>query len=333
MKLFVGFVTYRESTSAYLDDFLNSLFKSLVFLNENDYVVYALDNSGSDYTENHQIIENFNLGKSSSHQKPQKPVQYIAADCNYGFGRAYNILIKEAIKMEASYFLVVNPDIYFAPSSLQLLVAALDDHLQAAAAAPKILYWNFAKRQLTSTIDSLGIALCSGLRFIDACQGQHDKGQVCEIIGPSGAAGLFRLNSLRNLLVTEGSEDSQNYFDESFFMYKEDCDMAYRLYFSGHQTISVPESLIYHDRTARAAGSRFSFFRHRYQQSHQIRSWSFVNQHLIFIKHWKKQNFVNRFAISLYVFLYLIFALILEQFLLKQYAVIWRTYRSLTNIK
>lgn len=333
MKLAVGFITYRTSSAPYLADFLTSLTIALSFLTELDYEIYAFDNSGPEDNSNQLLIDNFNLGELSGGQKPRKPVKYLTENLNLGFGRAYNILINAAVKQDAEYFLVVNPDIYFEPSSLQFLVAALDNCPQAAAAAPKILYWNFAKRQLTSIIDSLGIVLRSGLRFVDACQGQIDKGQGGEIIGPSGAAGLFRLRALNELLITEGHEDLLQYFDESFFMYKEDCDLAYRLFFNGCQTISVSQALIYHDRTARAAGSRFSFFRHRQQQSRQVRSWSFVNQHLIFFKHWKKQNIVNCFVVSAYIGFYFLFALILEQFLLKEYRTIWRSVHSLTNIK
>lgn len=333
MKLAVGFVTYRASSFPYLTDFLTSLANALSFLNESAYEIYAFDNSGPDDSRNRLLIESFNLGELSGGQKPRKSVQYLTENSNLGFGRAYNILINTALKQGADYFLVVNPDIYFDRLSIQLLVAALDDNPTAAAAAPKILYWNFAKKQLSTTIDSLGITLLSGLRFVDACQGQIDRGQSSEIIGPSGAAGLFRLSALNELLITEGQEDKLQYFDESFFMYKEDCDLAYRLFFNGRQTLSVTEALVYHDRTARAADSYFSFFRHRQQQSRQVRAWSFINQHLIFFKHWKKQNIVNCFVISLYIGFYFIFALILEQFLLKEYRSIWRSVRLLTNVK
>jgi GT2 family glycosyltransferase len=154
------------------------------------------------------------------------------------------------------------------------------------------------------------------LRFYDLGQGEKDdkRFDFFKIFGPSGAAGIFRLSALEKI------KENNQYFDEQFFMYKEDCDLAYRLFLAGFKSALVPSAIMYHDRTASSAGRGLlrKIF-NRSKKSRQIRSWSFRNQHLIFIKHWTKQNLFSQAIIILRVLAMGVFSLILEQYLLKEY--------------
>ncbi len=69
-----------------------------------------------------------------------------------------------------------------------------------------------------------------------------------EILGPSGAAGVYRLSGLEKIKV------NNQYFDELMFMYKEDCDLDYRLFLAGYKSLYVSEAVIYHDRTVFSRG-------------------------------------------------------------------------------
>lgn len=116
-----------------------------------------------------------------------------------------------------------------------------------------------------------------GLRFVDAGQGEPDKGQYDDIniLGPSGAAAMYRLEAL------EKAEQNGQYFDELMFMYKEDCDLAYRLKLAGYKSKCAPDAIIYHDRTARAKGEgNLKVFFNRGNKSQQIKKWSFLNQQI-----------------------------------------------------
>jgi GT2 family glycosyltransferase len=323
MKLAVGFILYNENTSRYLPDFLPSLFRALALRPAADYRIYAFDNSFADNPVNKDLLSKF------------PAIEYQTRGVNLGYGRAYNILINAASRDGAEYFLLINPDSLLDERSIEKLLAVLESDGSLAAAAPKIFRWDFARRAKTNILDSAGLILKPGLRFLDLGQGQTDKGQFDQaaIIGPSGAAGLFRLSALR--AIAEKTESGQpEYFDERFFMYKEDCDLAYRLFLSGGSTRLVPDSLIYHDRTAASSGlGLLSRWRDRQSKSRQVRAWSFRNQHLIFVKHWKKQNLANKALVAGQILFYLLFSLILEQFLLKEYPYIFRWWGLLTNIK
>jgi len=324
MKLAVGFITYNEASAPYLSYFLPSLKTALDFFSVEDYQILVYDNSDLDYKLNQQSLENF--------QKlaPLIPVHLSATGENQGFSQAYNILINQARKAGAEYFLMINPDTILEPSAIVTLVQALDQDIKLAAVSPKIKRWDFIKQQKTNFIDSVGVVLQPGLKFSDLGQGEIDHGQFDyqSILGPSGAAGLFRLSDLEKI------KENGQYFDENFFMYKEDCDLDYRLSIAGLLAKLVPEAIIYHDRTAAVsqAGLR-AWLLNRRQKSQKIRSWSFLNQHLIFVKYWHIQNFYSRVIIILRCLTYLFFSLILEQYNLKNYKKILSFRKVLTNIK
>lgn len=309
MKLAVGFLTYNDSSAKYLADFLPSLKKALDFLPSAEVSVLAFDNSSPDDNVNRLAIELFNRDNDDL-------VEYFSAGENLGFSRAYNLLINRAAKRQTEYFLVINPDTWLEPDAIKELTAALDNDRDLAAAAPKIRRWDFSTNTKTRQLDSCGLVLKPGLRFLDLGQGQEDQNQFDRrrIIGPSGAAGLFRISSLEKL------KDGEQYFDERFFMYKEDCDLAYRLSAAGLGAKFVPTAIIYHDRTAASSGSGvWRTIGDRFKKSRQIRSWSFLNQHLIFVKHWSGQKLSSKILVSFRILSFFIFSLIFEQFLLKNY--------------
>lgn len=329
MKLAVGFITYNDSTAPYLADFLPSLEAALNFLPVTDYEVYAFDNSTNGHSANRSGIQAFN------EQGARRPIKILTQDINLGFSRSYNIMINVALEAQAEYFLVINPDTLIEPEAIRELTICLNRDANLAAVTPKILRWDFIKRKKTQTIDSLGIIIKTGLRFSDLGQGALDDGRWdnAKIFGPSGAAALFRLSAL--IAVSELPKDGgRQYFDENFFMYKEDCDLAYRLSSAGYCSILAPKALVYHDRTAVSSGS--GFFRmlsDRRKKSRIIRAWSFRNQHLIFVKHWRTQNVFSRIIIVFRILFMFIFSLIFEQFLLKEYNNVWSDSQPLTNIK
>jgi GT2 family glycosyltransferase len=333
MKLAVGFITYNETSAKYLADFLPSLRTALGFLSLDDYQIYVWDNSPADSRLNHDALENFNK-QTALIDGPL--IKYFTTGVNLGYGCAYNRLINEAVADCAEYFLIINPDTILEPETISELIKALDDNHNLGSVSPKIKRWDFANRTKTNIIDSVGLILKPGLRFFDLGAGEEDRNQFNQatIIGPSGAAGLFRFSALTDIAAKQRPDQKPQYFDEQFFMYKEDCDLAYRLFLAGYASRLVDTALVYHDRTAASSGTGMGkIISDRRAKDKQIRAWSFRNQHLIFVKHWKKQNFVSRLLIISYSLAFLIFSLILEQFLLKEYYYILRYRSVLTNTK
>ena len=281
-KLIVGFITYNNVTAKYLPDFLSSLHAALPV----DSKILAIDNS--------ENADNDNVKFISTHE-PDIVLQH--AGKNLGFGKAFNLMIAQALKLGADYFLAINPDTQIDVAALKLMMKKLDEQPKLGSVAPKILQWDFINKKLLKNIDSCGIVLQPGLRFIDLGQGQPDNGQYdnTKILGPSGAAAMYRLSAMQAI------KDEHGFFDERMFMYKEDCDLVYRLSLAGWQSALVSQAIIYHDRTVTAHGqSLLAAVANQKNKSLRVQNWSLDNQRLIWKKYWKRQSVGNKLVILFY---------------------------------
>ena len=331
MKLAIGFITYNESSSLYLPYFLASLKEALNFAGLDDYLVFCFENSSLGYLENKNLIKNFLAANPDFNLQ-----QLTSGGENLGFAKPYNLMIEAAKTWRADYFLIINPDTMLSQESIWLLLEPLLRDNNLSATAPRIMSWNFEQLKRHNLIDSFGIGCKRGLKFFDIAQGEEYQEEKKEeylflaknILGPSGAAGLYRLSALEQVAETRAGK--KEYFDERFFMYKEDCDLAYRLHHQGLKSSFIFEAVIYHDRTTKSLGPNvINFFKTRAQKSRLARAWSFRNQHFIFIKHFSSQSFLSKIMVIVKIFSILVFSLIFEQFLLKEYKKIYLFWRKM----
>ncbi|NTU99360.1 glycosyltransferase, partial [Candidatus Falkowbacteria bacterium] len=234
--IWVGFITYGETTLKYLPYFLDSL----ACQTDVTLKIVCVDNTDGPSANLDYLAD-------------RREVEVISKGSNQGFGKAYNIMLTAANKAGAEYFFIVNPDVILAPDCLKRLIVALQKNQALSSVCPKLRRWDFEKKDKTEFIDSCGIVLRPSLQFFDLGQGEIDKGQYdsAEILGPSGAAGLFKMSALNSI------KEGEQYFDEHFFMYKEDCDLTMRLNLKGGKSELVPLALAYHDRTASGFGEGF----------------------------------------------------------------------------
>jgi len=98
----------------------------------------------------------------------------------------------------------------------------------------------------TTLLDSTGITFSSSGRHFDRDSGR----EAAEILRPegtvagvTGAAGFYRRSALDSARISTG------YFDEDFFLYREDADLALRLRSLGWRCLYVPEAVAYHRRS------------------------------------------------------------------------------------
>ncbi len=296
-KTTIGIILYEEITAKYLPFFLESLKAQT----ENNFSLLVYDNSEIDLLINKKYLDEEKLTYA-----------YFGTGKNIGFGAAYNVLIKEAKKNNSDYFLIINPDIIFEPNFLQLLISSLEENNDLSSVAPKLLQWQFDNNCKTNTIDSCGIIIKPALQFFDLGQGELDNGQfnTSEILGPSGAASLFKISALDEI------REGDNYFDEHFFMYKEDCDLVMRMTLKNQKSKLIPEAIGYHDRTAFAKGSSLrSRIKARRLRSRKVSEWSFINQQLLYAKYWSTLNFKNKFNLIKQQISLLIYISLFEEYL------------------
>lgn len=322
VKLIIGFITYNENTAKYLPYFLESLERQTF----SDFGVIAVDNSESKNNPNQEYFLK---------QKPDWKLEWMGS--NLGFAKSNNYIIKQAQKFCPEYILFLNPDTILEPTAIEKMVKAFESHSYWGSLTAKVRVWDFDNHKKTNVIDSVGIVLQPGLHFVDLGQGETDEGQFDreKILGPSGTAPMYRMKALSSVGQKKNTSDTQNeleVFDERMFMYKEDCDLAYRLFLEGWMSGIVPEALVYHHRTASAKGeSNIQVALNRRNKSQKVKEWSFFNQHLIFMKYWKLQGVRDKLLILSYVFKMFVFVLVFERYLLGEYISLFKLRNILNN--
>jgi GT2 family glycosyltransferase len=296
MKIAAGFISYEEDTYKYLSIFLPSLVKALERLG--DYKLFCVDNSVNDLSNLDYIKKEY----------PQ--VEILSSGENLGFAKAYNLILDKSNEYKADYFFIINPDTYLQEESIYQLLQAMERDSSLSAVSPIILQWNFPSLEIPNLVDSLGIVLKPGLHFIDKGQAENLSSALKlknqNIIGISGAAGLYRMSALNKV------KEDNKYFDENMFMYKEDADLAYRLFLAGYSAKTTLKSYIYHDRTTKKQKNRSN-------KSRFARKMSFLNQHIIYIKYFRLQNLSNKIKIIIRVIAMFLYALLKERFQLGNY--------------
>lgn len=306
MKLVIGTLLYRDNSLSYLPFFLNSL-KTATDVLDFEFKILLGDNSGPDLG-NQEFIKKQKIIEDSK-------INYYNFKSNLGFAKAYNKLIEEAFEMKAEYFLAINPDVLASKQSIFNLIKAIESENNLASLAPKILVWDFNNKKLSTKIDSCGLILKPGLIFKDLGQGEYDRNQYDKhnILGPSGAVALYRMSALEMI------KERGQYFDEKFFMYKEDCDLAYRLYLKNLYSKIIPNSIFYHDRSV-SGGTIMKRIKNRFKRSRRERTWSFQGQIYIYKKHFQSQSKLNKGLLILNMLKIYTFSLFFERFVFHKKA-------------
>lgn len=162
---------------------------------------------------------------------------------NRGFAAAQN----QAIALtRADWVLVLNPDVRLDPGFL----AALEPHLTKApplgTLCGKLLRAEANGRpREPATFDSTGIVFERSFRHLDRGSEQADTGQYDReepVFGATGAAACYRRAMIDDVSI-EGE-----FFDEAFFAYREDADVAWRAQLLGWDCLYVPSAVGYHVR-------------------------------------------------------------------------------------
>jgi GT2 family glycosyltransferase len=156
---------------------------------------------------------------------------------NLGFSAAHNALIRES---RGAYYVTLNPDVVLDAGFVGALVEALEAAPRAGSATGKL-----RRADPPGVIDSTGIVMRRSQRHLDRGAGEPDRGQFEApglVFGVSGAAGCYRRAMLDDVAV------AGEVFDEDFFAYREDADLAWRAQLLGWDALYVPAAVATHVR-------------------------------------------------------------------------------------
>jgi GT2 family glycosyltransferase len=156
---------------------------------------------------------------------------------NLGFARAFN---RAARRTTSPFVLSLNPDVVVRPGFIAELVRAAGRGERIGMAAPKLL-----RVDSPEVLDSTSLLIDRRRRPRDRGQGELDQGQYDarhEAFGACGAAALYRRAMLDDLAL------DGEYFDEDFFAYYEDADLAWRAQLRGWRCVYAPRAVATHTR-------------------------------------------------------------------------------------
>jgi GT2 family glycosyltransferase len=161
---------------------------------------------------------------------------------NVGFSAAMNAGIEAST---GRYVLALNPDCRLEPDFCAVLAARLDARPDAGSASGRIFRAEGPDLAPTPRLDSTGIVFRASGRHFDRGSEEEADGRYAveeEVEGTTGAAGFYRRAALESAKISAG------YFDEDFFLYREDADLAWRLRRLGWTCLYVPKALAFHRR-------------------------------------------------------------------------------------
>jgi GT2 family glycosyltransferase len=221
------------------------------------------------------VVDNASSDGSTAGLSERFPsLELVALTENVGFAAANNLGVRMC--GDCDFVALLNPDAFPEPGWLEQL-------LTAAVAYPE--YGFFASRLVVAddsvTLDGTGDEYhVSGLAW------RRDQGAPTSVERPTGeifsaraAAALYR----REPFLAVGG------FDEAFFCYYEDTDLAFRLRLAGHRCLFVSDAVVRHVGSATAgAWSEFTVYHSaRNQVWAYVKNmpgplfWMYLPQHLL----------------------------------------------------
>lgn len=171
----------------------------------------------------------------------------IRNSTNTGFAAAANQGIAAT---GAELVLLLNPDVFLDSRYCEECAAALDRAGDRAgsrfgAATGRLLRGDGDEILPTPVVDSLGVRMTRSGRHLDIGAGEPDRGagpSDVEVFGVSGAAAVYRRAFLEDASVFG------QVFDEDFFAYREDADLAWRGQLFGWKALCAQAATAWHVR-------------------------------------------------------------------------------------
>lgn len=194
--------------------------------------IIVIDNCSTDGTTD--ILEPF-----------EGRVRIIYNDENIGFAAAQN----QAIALsQGEWVLTLNPDVLLLPDFVDAVVFAGNLDPRVGTVCGKLLTmsagFDFPEKPV---VDSTGIYFTPNLRHLDRGSLQADNGHYRQyeyVFGATAAAALYRRSMIEDISI------DAEFFDDDFFVYREDADVAWRAQLMGWKCLYAPYARGYHVRKA-----------------------------------------------------------------------------------
>ena len=217
------------------EKFLKTFFESLNNDSELIGEVIIIDNGSSDNSKEYINNSTFNF-----------PVKLIENSQNMGFAPAVNQGISNA---KHEYIFSLNNDTEVKKGSIRHMVELISSGDDIFSVQAKMLQYN--NKDL---IDDVGdeYNLLAWTKKTGENHSSDEYTEVNDIFSSCAGAALYRKSLLKELGM----------FDDNFFAYMEDVDLALRSKINGYRNLLCPQAVVYHIGSA-TSGSRHNEFKVR----------------------------------------------------------------------
>ena len=198
-----------------------------------DYEIIVVDNNSTDGSR--EILTRFKISDLR--------FKIILNRENLGFAKANNQGIKLS---QGKYILILNPDIIVLPGAIEVLYQFMEAHPEVTLCGPKLLNPDKSIQYSCCRFPTLytpvlrrtflGKVPFFRKKLEEYLMKDFDHARPCEVDWLLGAALAMRRSGL----------DKIGFFDERFFLYFEDVDLARRAHKAGLKVYYVPASQMYH---------------------------------------------------------------------------------------
>ena len=227
----VSVVTPNYNGERFLKTFFDSLNQDSDYIGE----VIIVDNGSND-----KSLEYIN-GNSFSF-----PVKIIENSENLGFAPAVNQGIKSA---NHEYIFSLNNDTEVKKGSIKQMIDLISSSDDIFSVQAKMLQYN-NKNLIDDVGDEYNL-----LAWTKKTGENHDASEfseVREIFSSCAGAAMYKKSLLEEI----------GFFDDNFFAYMEDVDLALRSKIKGYRNLLCPQAIVYHIGSA-TSGSRYNEFKVR----------------------------------------------------------------------
>lgn len=227
----VSVVTPNYNGEKFLKTFLNSLNEDSEYIGE----VIIIDNGSSDGSVEFLKNNSYNF-----------PLVLIENSQNLGFAPAVN---QGILKAKNELIFSVNNDTEIKKGSIKALCELITSSQDIFSVQAKMLQYN--NKQL---IDDVGdeYNLLAWTKKTGENHNSDEYTEVKEIFSSCAGAAMYKKSILKEIGL----------FDDNFFAYMEDVDLAIRSKINGYKNLLCPEAIVYHIGSA-TSGSRHNEFKVR----------------------------------------------------------------------
>ena len=240
----ISVIIVNWNTKDLLEACLNSILKTV---EELTYEIIVVDNASSD-------------GSVDMLRQQYPQVKTIANRENRGFGAANN---QGFAVMQGRYALLINTDAVLTAGAAKKMWIFAEAHPRAAIICGQLLNADGSRQNSVAAFPTL-LTLATNTSLLEYLfpskypSKRYDHQEPLEVDSAIGACMMIRKKAL----------DEVSFFDDRYFFFFEETDLAFAMKRVGWKVYQVPDALIYHlqgQSIGHNARARIEFYRSRYQ--------------------------------------------------------------------